>query len=314
MSETPITVVLTGATGFIGSAVLAELLQRGCRPVVVLRPASDASRIERLGGFECVTAERLDDLGLVEGLRAKHPEVFIHCAWRGVAGEERNSEYQITHNVPLAITAAKLAADCGCRHWIGLGSQAEYGNLNRVISETAPTVPTTLYGKAKLAAGIAALALCEARGLTAAWLRVFSTYGPGDAPHWMVPYVIREFAAGRAPELTLCEQSWDYLFVDDAARAVAEVAARRAAGVFNLGSGRATPLRHIVDVTRQIVGAQMEPKFGAVSYRPDQVMHLQADIAKLKQVTDWRPTVSLEEGLRRSVAHFRSHASAPTYA
>ena len=274
--------------------------------MVVLRPASDPRRIERLGGFECVTAERLDELGLVETLRARQPEVFIHCAWRGVAGQERNSEYQITDNVPLAIAAAKLAADCGCRHWIGLGSQAEYGNLNCVISEAAPTVPTTLYGKAKLAAGIAALALCEARGLTAAWLRVFSTYGPGDAPHWMLPYVIREFSANRAPDLTLCEQSWDYLFVEDAARAVAEVAACRATGVFNLGSGQATPLKEIVEALRHLSGATVAPRYGAIAYRPDQIMHLQADVARLQQAAGWRPKVPLLEGLRRTAAHFQS--------
>lgn len=311
MNATAPRAILTGATGFIGSALLAELVARGTRPLVLVREASDRRRLASLDGrFEVATFSRLSDPALIPPLQRYQPEVFIHCAWRGVFGQERNAEYQITENLPLTLDAVKLAAACGCRQWIGLGSQAEYGNPNRVLDETAPTQPTTLYGKAKLAAGIAALALAKARGLTGAWLRVFSTYGPGDHPEWFIPYVIREFQAGRAPKLTRCEQLWDYLFVTDAAKAIAAVAEHGAAGVLNLGSGQAWPLKQVVETIRAALGTRLEADYGAIPYRPDQVMRLQADITKLKAATGWAPAVSLLEGLQATVAWERGNSKA----
>ena len=299
----PATVILTGATGFIGAAVFEELHRRKIRALVLLRPESDRHRLPSLGAENAFVFSRLDEPGLAEQLRAHQPAVFIHCAWRGVGGQERNAEFQLTENIPFTLASVELAAAAGCRQWIGLGSQAEYGNANRILDENAPAQPTTLYGKAKLAAGGEALALCAQKNLAGAWLRVFSTYGPGDHPRWMIPQVIREFLAGRAPQVTRCEQQWDYLFVADAARAIADVADGKISGVFNLGSGEAWPLKKIIENIRAELQAPVQPAYGAIPYRPDQVMHLQADITKLRAATGWQPQVSLENGISETVAH-----------
>ena len=295
------TVVLTGATGFIGSAVLAELIRRQIRPVVLLRPESNRRRLPKLVEGKTIIFSKFDEAALGKNLRAERPMVFIHCAWRGVGGEERNADFQLAENVPMTLASVKLAVACGCRQWIGLGSQAEYGNANRILDESAPTLPTTQYGKAKLAAGREALAVCASAGIAGAWLRVFSTYGPGDHPHWMIPQVIRELLQGRAPQVTRCEQQWDYLFVADAARAIAGVADGKISGIFNLGSGQARPLKQIIEMIRAELHSPVLPAYGAIPYRPDQVMHLQANIGKLHAATGWMPEVSLEEGIHQTV-------------
>jgi nucleoside-diphosphate-sugar epimerase len=302
----PFHIAITGATGFIGAAVVAELLASGARVTALFRPDSDPARLAAVKGFDVLMCPRLLDERTVDALREKAPDVFVHCAWRGVGGHERNEAFQITENLPMTLDAVELAAAAGCRQWVGLGSQAEYGNQNRRLGEDAALLPTTLYGKAKLAAGVAALALCEARQIAGVWLRVFSTYGPGDAPHWFIPYVIREFLGGRAPKLTRCEQLWDYLFVRDAARAVVAAANGATSGVFNLGSGSARPLRDYIEATRLELGSRVEPAYGGVPYRSDQVMHLEADISRLTEVTGWRPQVSLTEGIRATVAFERT--------
>jgi len=303
-------IVITGATGFIGSAIVRELALRGTPTTILLRPDSDTGRLRGIKGFETLHYSDLSDAATADSLRQRKPDVFIHCAWRGVGGRDRNESYQITGNVPAAIHAATLAADAGCAQWIGLGSQAEYGNLNQRINEDAALRPTTLYGKAKLAAGIAALALCEARQISGAWMRVFSTYGPGDAAHWFIPYVIQEFLAGRAPELTNCEQMWDYLYVGDAARAVVALADARTSGVFNLGSGTARPLKTIIETIKGQTGSDIEPRYGAVAYRPDQVMHLEADISRLHSATGWQPITELDDGIRATVAFEKTRQAA----
>src|SRR5262249_37028070 len=121
-------------------------------------------------------------------------------------------------------------------------------------------------------------------------------------PHWMIPHVIREFLSGRAPQVTRCEQMWDYLFVSDAALAIVSLANEKTSGVFNLGSGEARPLKEIIELIRVECGSSLQPAYGAVPYRPDQVMHLQADVSKLRATIGWAPQISLEEGIRRTVA------------
>jgi nucleoside-diphosphate-sugar epimerase len=296
------TVVLTGATGFIGSAVLAELHSRKIPTVVLLRPDSDRNRLPKLPEEDKIIYTRFDAPEVMKKLVARQPSIFIHCAWRGVGGQDRNADFQFSENVPLTLATVNLAASIDCRQWIGLGSQAEYGNANRILDENVPALPTTLYGKAKLAAGNESLALCKAKNIEGVWLRVFSTYGPGDHPHWMIPHVIREFLNGRVPQVTKCEQKWDYLFVRDTACAIASVADEKISGVFNLGSGEARPLKEILEMIRTELKTPIQPAYGAIPYRPDQVMHLQSDISKLRAVTGWMPQVKLEDGLRETVA------------
>jgi nucleoside-diphosphate-sugar epimerase len=300
-------VVITGATGFIGASIVREFLHAGVTVIVLTRESSNRSRLDDLRSeIEFVEYSSLDDQHLSVSKISKGADVFVHCAWSGVAGSDRNEPFQITTNIPATIHSVSLAAKLGCQHWIGLGSQAEYGNLNYKISESSPTLPTTLYGKAKLAASISALDLCDAYNLTGSWMRVFSIYGPHDAPNWLIPYVIQEFLAHRAPKLTPCEQLWDYLYVQDAGKAVAAVAERNAAGTFNLGSGSSLPLKTYIDTIRKILGISLIPEYGAIDYRSDQVMHLEADVIKLTKSTGWIPSVDLIEGLTQTIEFERA--------
>ena len=300
-------IAITGATGFIGAAIVREFLARGDKVQVLTRANSNLSRLDSVkSSVEFITYVSLADKSLIESMVGNKTDVFVHCSWRGVAGGERNEAFQIAENIPTTIQSVELAAKLGCHQWIGLGSQAEYGNLNCKISESSEILPTTLYGKAKLSAGIAALGLCEAYEIKGSWLRVFSTYGPGDAAHWFIPYVIQEFLAGRAPRLTNCEQLWDYLHVEDAARAVIAVAQAKASGVFNLGSGSTLLLRTYIETIREILRTDLMPEYGAIAYRPDQVMHLEADVSRLIEQTGWKPSVNLLSGLTQTVEFERN--------
>jgi UDP-glucose 4-epimerase len=302
-------VIVTGATGFIGASVVAALVNAGKSVTALIRKESNLRRLVSMDSVDRVRYDGDDYQNVVTQLRDQRPATFIHCAWRGVGGNERNEEFQLTENVGVTLRSLDLASSIGCAQWIGLGSQAEYGNQNRPLDENAPLEPTTRYGEAKKIAGIEALSCCRSKGIAGAWLRVFSTYGPDDSPEWLIPFVIRELIAGRAPRLTLCEQMWDYLYVDDAARAIASVADGATAGVFNLGSGAARPLRDYVETARRELGTDVSPIYGAVPYRPDQVMHLEADISRLVAATSWRPQVDIREGMRATVLFERQRAA-----
>ncbi len=132
-----------------------------------------------------------------------------------------------------------------------------------------------------------------------------------DDPALMIPGLIRTLFDGGRPALTPGTQLWDYLYVEDAARAIEAVALRPgASGVFNLGSGRTATVRSVAERVRDGIDPRLPLGFGEVPSRPGQVMHLEADVGRLREATGWSPEIDLDEGLRRTVAWFREHGGA----
>jgi len=302
-------VLLTGASGFVGSNVLRQLVARpGDEVAALLRHPEEAWRIrEELPKVHVVRAGLDDGEALEKGIASFAPSHVIHLAWAGVFGKDRNDASQYA-NVHRSMRLLDVALRSGARHFIGLGSQAEYGPCQARIDESTPTAPTTMYGAAKLATCIMASRLCELSGARFAWLRLFSSYGPQDSPEWMIPYLALKLLHRERPAVTAAEQRWDYVYVEDAAAGIVAVARSDSAhGIFNLGSGTAPRLRDIIERVRDTIDPALAIGFGEVAYRPDQVMHLEADITRLTRATGWRPQVDLAEGTRRTVDWYRKH-------
>jgi nucleoside-diphosphate-sugar epimerase len=294
-------IFVTGASGFLGSYLVADLLERGHEVAVLLRPDSASWRLGEVRGRLNVIPGAMEHLdGLRGPLGAFAPEAVVHMAWRGVAGSDRNSPVQAA-NVADTVRLVELAAEAGARIFVGAGSQAEYGPYDRAIREDDPPWPTTLYGMGKLAAGSMAMRLCEEKGLRSAWLRIFSTYGPKDADYWLIPSMIRNLRSGQHMALTACEQRWGFLHARDAASAFRLATTHtHASGIFNVGSPEAPPLRETVMRLRDLVDPGAALGFGELAYRPDQVMILAADVSRMLAL-GWKPEVPLDEGLRETV-------------
>jgi nucleoside-diphosphate-sugar epimerase len=294
-------VFVTGASGFLGTYLVADLVARGHEVAVLLRPESAFWRLDEAHARLHVIPGSLEELNGLRGpLAAFAPEAVVHMAWRGVAGADRNNPVQAA-NVADTVGLVELAAEAGAKVFVGAGSQAEYGPYDRAIREDDIPRPTTLYGIAKLAAGSMAMRLCEERGLRAAWLRIFSTYGPKDADYWLIPSMIRNLRSGQHMALTACQQRWGFLYARDAASAFRLAITHDAAsGIFNVGSPEAPPLRETVTRLRDLVDPGAALGFGELAYRPDQVMILAADVSRMLAL-GWKPEVSLDEGLRETV-------------
>ena len=298
-------ILITGGTGFIGSHVVRQLVERGHRVALLLRESSNSRRISDLLSHCRIIYGDLNRIELAgDAIKQFSPEFVAHLAWDGVKGEDRNRSTQMD-NVIASFNLFKFTEQIGCHHFVGLGSQAEYGQLSGLISETAATRPTTAYGAAKLATGLVLERSAAATGRSFAWLRLFSSYGADDDPSWMIPYLIRSLLAGDKPSLTKAEQIWDYIHVKDVAAAVVIALEADLGGFFNIGSGSARPLCEIISMIRDMIDPSLSLGFGAVPYRPDQVMHLAADITAFSSATGWSPVISLESGIAETIAWHR---------
>lgn len=299
-------ILVTGASGFVGAAVVRKLVTQGRQVAVLLRASSNAWRLAKMLSQVHVIRGELGRLDAVEdAVQAFAPQAVAHMAWEGVKGADRNNSIQLA-NVQATFSLYQLAQRVGATYMVGLGSQAEYGPCSGRIHESTPTRPTTVYGATKLCTSLTLDRLAAAEDFAFGWLRLFSTYGPADDPSWLIPYVTLRLLQGNRPALTAAEQVWDYLHVDDVAASVIAAIDNQARGLYNLGSGSAVPLREIITLVRDQIDPALPLGFGEVPYRPDQVMHLEADITALTAATGWRPAIDLATGIRETVDWFRN--------
>jgi len=299
-------ILVTGPTGFVGSYLIEELLERGHKVCAIVRPGSNAWRLSSVRDRVQFITGSLDDVPALRSAIADFgPDAIAHLAWWGVRNADRNSPVQ-ARNIGPTVELVALAAELGVKILVGAGSQAEYGQYHRAISEDDPTRPTTLYGMAKVASATMAAEVAHRNGMRFAWVRLFSTYGPKDHDHWLIPQLIRALKAGERMPLTKAEQLWGFLNVRDAASGIRTVIeADAASGAFNLGSPDAPPLRETILAIRDLVDPAGELGFADIPYRPDQVMVLKADVTRLLGL-GWRPRIALTAGLQEMVSWYNA--------
>jgi nucleoside-diphosphate-sugar epimerase len=303
--------LVTGASGHLGSYLTERLLQAGEEVFILVRPQSDLWRLS--GVLERINVVQADLSNLSNAapvINELKPEATFHLAWEGVTSAFKNSPEQITRNLTGSLELFEIVRSAGCKLWVGVGSQAEYGAHDSILTEQTPVGPLTAYGTAKLCVGLATKKLCELSGMRYVWLRLLATYGPKDDERHLLPATIRKLLARERPSLTLGEQRWDYLYVTDAAEAIYRAAvSEEAQGVFNLGSGESQSLRSIIERVRDLIDPALPLGFGEIPYPKDQLMRLETSIDCLRRATAWTPQVNLDEGLRRTVDWYKSQGA-----
>lgn len=277
--------VISGATGMVGVALTRLLLQRGFFVVLLIRkksiiPGSIDIGKENLGIIDC----SMEDY---HGIYVKVPGVefdsFFHLAWAGTFGDKRNDARLQEENVSYMLDAMDLAKRTGCRRFVGLGSQAEYGPRDSLIREEDSVSPSTGYGLAKYQAGRLGKLYARQIGIEFCWGRLFSTYGPFGNMDSVLNYVASCLKEGKSPKLGACEQIWDFIHVDDVADALLLIAEKGRNGeTYNIASGDQRKLKEFIEVLRRRINPSIQ-----VSYDQDKGsdVNLIASTRKLKEDT-----------------------------
>ena len=300
--------LVTGASGHLGSFLTERLVKEGAEVFALVRPESDVWRLEEvIDRITIIKAGLADVSSATKEIISARAEVVFHLAWQGVTSPFKNDAAQVD-NVTAGLKLFDVVRAGGCRVWVGIGSQAEYGPTNEVLTEDTTVTPATSYGASKLKLGQLTRQLCKSAGIRYVWLRLLATYGPKDDERHLLPSVIRTLLDGEQPKLTGGEQRWDYLYVADAANAIYQTALNEdARGVFNLASGETHTIREVVERVRDLIDPTLPLEFGELPYPPDQKMHLAANIERLVTVTGWCPKIGLDEGLKRTVDWYRDN-------
>ena len=298
-------IAITGASGMIGSSLAELALDSGSEVIAIIRPESprmgNLPESSKLKIIECEIS-KLSDLEDEEKC-----DMFFHLGWEKTSVAGRDDSYTQQKNIEYTLDAVTLAHRWGASVFVGAGSQAEYGRTDVRLKGDTPTNPESGYGIAKYAAGKLSRLLCAQLGMKFCWARILSVYGEKDAEHTLVMYLIKTLSAGGVPELTECEQIWDYVYSEDAAAALLAIGRYGKDGkTYPIGSGNCRPLKDFVEDIRDAVNPEAEVKFGVKKYYPHQAMFLCADISELTADTGFVPKYGFREGIARTVSRLNN--------
>jgi nucleoside-diphosphate-sugar epimerase len=284
-------VLLTGAGGFLGRPCLERLRTRGHE---VHAPGRDA-------------LDLFDHDAVSDRLARLRPERLLHLAWiatPGVFWTSPENERWVSASLHLLREFARhggqravIAGSCAEYDWTGPGVCRE---------DETPLVPTTLYGKSKLAMFWQASALAIQERLSLAWTRLFFLYGPGEHPGRLIPSVINAVLRGQPADCTEGTQQRDFIHVHDAAAALVALVESDAAGAFNVGSGTATAVGEVVRRIGDLLGALHLVRLGARPTPAGEPPLLVADLSHIRSRLGWSPTRDLGTGLAETIAWWRS--------
>lgn len=295
-------IILTGATGVIGSGIIRKCRQLGWEVCAVVRPDSPKNRYIEGYGANIIPCDLKDISEIVSNPVCQDADYFIHLGWSGTKKAVRENKEVQQKNVEYAIKACEAAHALNCSAFVFAGSQAEYGKTEGCIHPDLPVNPISEYGKAKVRAGAETKELCKQFKMRHIYARILSVYGPCNELDTMVMSTIIQLLKGQSPIFTPGEQLWDYLYSDDAAIALLLLAQKgREDQVYCIGSGVAKALRDYIQVIGNVVNPKIPLEIGKVPYAPNQIMELYADIEALRRDTGFVPKVTFEEGIRRTM-------------
>jgi UDP-glucose 4-epimerase len=286
-------VLVTGGSGFLGSHLCRRLCELGAEVYATSR----ISRPSREGGPVWWQSD-LTSLDEARTLLSKHPpEVIYHMA--GAVGARPDRALVLPTFQSLLVTTVNLlmlGTELGCRRIILAGS------LTEPRPQDVPPTPSSPYSAAKWAASGYGRMFHSLYGTPVVVLIPFMTFGPGQHPQKLVPSVILSLLKGHVPRLTSGRWEADWVYVDDVVQGF--IAAGEAPDVegksFDIGSGRKTSVRVIVEKIVQEMGVRVMPAFGALPDRPMEPIRV-ADAQHTREALGWECSTMLEKGLRQTI-------------
>jgi UDP-glucose 4-epimerase len=300
-------VAVTGSTGFIGMHLLRGLDAVGAEIVAI---AAANKHIERWGRLpfpvEQVIVDDVCNLG--DAIRRAKPEYVIHLS--AFVSTERSLhalDETLRQNLLPTISLLTAAAEVQVARVVLMGSCEEYSQKTSPFDTALATDPSSPYGASKAAATAYARMFTNSFRLSTVVLRPSVVYGPGQGERMLISQVMKALAKNCRVEVTRGEQTRDFIYVEDVVKAIIRsVTVPSAEGhVWNIGSGEIVTVRDCLERIERITGRTGLIEFGKRSYTENEIFQYEPKVKGTYAAFDWKPSVTLDKGLRQTWEFFR---------
>lgn len=304
-------VLVTGGAGFIGSNLSEELVRRGFKVKVIDNLAT--GNIKNIEGFrskiEFIKGD-ITDLKLLKSVM-KDVDFVLHQAaipsvQRSLEDPVRTNKANVEGTLKVLITAR----DCNVKRVVYASSCAIYGNsLILPKKEDMPYNPLSPYACTKMIGEYYCKQFSKLYGLDTISLRYFNVFGPKQNPDSqyaaVIPIFIKKILNNQKPVIFGDgTQTRDFIFVEDVIEAnILAMKAKRGSGeIINIACGKQFDLNRLVMMLNKILDRKINPFF--TKPKPGDIKHSLADISKAKKNLGYKPKISFEEGLKKTVKYY----------
>jgi CDP-glucose 4,6-dehydratase len=321
-------VLVTGADGFVGSHLAGALVRAGADVTALVHRRSPGTGLGLVGIEQAVTVLRSDiasPSALRQAFATPAPEVCFHLAAQTlVTKAQKSPRATFATNVMGTVNILEACRLSGVEHVVLASSDKAYGASHDLpYREDTPLLGNGPYEASKVGAELAARVYAASYGLTVSVSRCANIYGGGDLNFSrLIPDTIQRVLRGRAPRLRSDgSPRRDYIYIDDAVRAYLALAEFNLRGqrhgsveAFNFGSGQPVRVREVVELILELAGRKdLKIRLGSKSGALHEIQDQWLDAGRAHSMLQWRPTVELRDGLRRTVSWYEDYlGSRPT--
>lgn len=292
--------IITGANGFVGGALTRELIANGVKVVALYREGhcDNLPKDEKVNYYSF----SLDKLGeMKEVLISEKADTFYHFAWSGSAGSARaDTELQLK-NAQWTVDCLKLAKEIGCNRFINAGSIMELETIRAVFNAGNKPGVGYIYGSGKLVAHSLCKAVAADIGIDLIWAMITNAYGVGEKSSRMVNTTIQKCIRGENPQFTAGTQNYDFVYIDDVARAFRLIGEKgHPFCEYLIGSACAKPLKEFLLEMQAAIAPDLDFVFGDIPFTGVNQPLEDFDCTKTEEDTGFRAKISFAEGCRRT--------------
>lgn len=294
--------IVTGANGFIGSALCKELSMRNIQVTAIVRSReSNIDRIKKIPGISMVYCDLSEYEKLPQLISKQKFDAFYHLAWAGSAGKLRGDSNAQINNIIFACDAVKACAALECKKFVFASSIMEYEISAIMETDSIPNI-TTLYSTAKVAADYMSRTLAGALGV--AYIRgvISNAYGPGEKSQRLINTSIRKLLNGEHCAFSAGEQIYDFIYIDDAVKALCAIAENgKPNKTYYIGSQNPRPLKHFLNELKNQINPEIEIGLGELPFNGVSLSYSEFDINAVKEDTGFEPKIGFNEGICRTI-------------